>query len=279
MDANKYVDFYMSNGTAIAGHNTKSLSIYIKDGISTGTETIFINKSYYRLTRMLKNLTDFKYVSFYNSLFMAFFHLFKNLKPSKIAVSSDFLRIFLYENFPEIEIKKTYLNNENFDIFIFEPLDFDNDFSRIDFKTVKAKKYVSFESRTAFRLQKGFSYTLDDVDFIICSNLFTNGINSAIILSRTEIKGEVIPHYLTVLMLECIKYFFRKEIDKKFFVPEGDFISFKTNGIFKLKYEIEPKDLLPYGIFVKDKICFLSIHHTEHDIRRLKKTLKILYES
>ena len=278
IDANKYVDFYINNGTAIAGHNTKSLSVYIKDGISAGTETTFINKSYYRLTKILKSLTDFKYVSFYNSLFMAFFQLFKNLRPDKVAVSSCFLKNFLEENFNEIEIKNANFDNEIFDIFIFEPLDFDDDLSRIDFKSVKAKKYISFESRTAFRLQRGFSYTLDDVDFILCSNTLTNGINSAVIFSRTETSGEIIPHYLTLLILECIKYFFRKEIEKRFIVPEGDFITFQTNGIFKLKYRVETKDLLPYGIFLKDNICFLSIHHTEHDIRRLKKALKSLYE-
>lgn len=276
IDGNKYIDFFLNNGSTIAGHNSKKLSIYIKNAISTGTETVFLNKSYYRLIKVFKQMVEFKFIQFYNSIFSAFFHLFKHLKPSTVMVSSYFLRNYLQTIFPEIKFLIKPQKMGRIDLYIFEPIDFDGDLSKIDFKEVKAKKYASFENRTAFRISNGFSTTLEDVDFIICGNLLTNGLNSGVIISREKIDGEIIPHYITVSMLESIKYYFRKNITSRFIKVEDSFVSHCVNGIFKISHSPESKELLPFGIILSGNLCFLSIHHTENDIKRLKKALNTI---
>ncbi|MGC8764757.1 MAG: hypothetical protein ACP5QT_02595 [Brevinematia bacterium] len=276
IDGNKYVDFFLNNGSVIAGHNQKNLTLYIKDAISLSTESVFINKFYYKLVRYFKSIIDIKHIQLYPSQFEAMFELLKFLRPSSIAVNSHFLFNFLKEFFPGIEIDYVFTTKKkNFDLFIFEPLNFDKNLEIFDFKEIMAKKYCLFESRTAFRTRYGFFEDLESVDFVFCGNIISNGMDSCVIISRESIPQKIIPGFLALNILETLKYYRRKEVYSKFLSAKSELISSQKGGILKLTKEVEADELLRYGIFLKGSTLFLSILHTENDIKRLINALKI----
>ncbi|MCX7820588.1 MAG: hypothetical protein N2258_02815 [Brevinematales bacterium] len=267
IDMNKYTDFFLNNGSVIVGHNNKVLTKYIKNAISIGTESVFINKFYHKLVRLFSKLTDIKNIQFYQSVFFALYNIL-NDDVKSVGVTSVFLYDLLKSNFFDLKIVYP-LKNEEVDLLIFEPIDFDNSLEVVDFKIFKAKKYCSFEGRTFFRLKRGFYHSLDEVDYILAGNIIANGMDAAIVISKEKIKGNIIPTFLTVAIHETIKYYLRKRIE--FPVVNGKFIKAQKGGILKLNSKINLEVGLRNGIFVVNDVAFLSILHTVYDLRRLER--------
>ncbi len=269
IDMNKYCDFFLNNGSVVLGHNNKTLTQYIKDAISIGTESVFLNKFYYKLVKLFSEVTEVKNIQFYSSMVDGFSGIFKNLSFDTIGVNTAYLYEFFRKKFPFLKI--IYPVKKKVDFFIFEPIDFENDLSDFDFKSIKAKNYCSFEGRTAFRISNGFYYTINEVDYVISGNIITNGINSAVIISKNKIEENVIPAFLSVAILETIKYYRRHHIE--FINFDEKFFKSQRGGIIKLNSKIEIKKALQNGIFINGDIAFLSILHTKHDEKRLLKAI------
>ncbi len=276
VDGNKYVDFFLNNGSVIAGHNSKILTKYIKNAISVSTESIFINKFYYKLIKEFTSISSFDFIQFYSSQYEGMYQLLKFLNPQNIAVNSMFLVDFIRNFFPEQKVFYYKNFKKSVDLFVFEPLDFEDNLEIFNFKDVKAKKYCLFESRTAFRFKPGFLFGLEDVDYIFCGNIISNGMDSCVILSRKNIPQKVIPGYLSLCIHETLKYYKRKVPHCSFLTVKSKFVEIAKGGILKLNKEIDQKRLLSCGIFLKGKILFLSILHTEDDLKRLNKAIGAL---
>jgi hypothetical protein len=65
LDGNKYVDFDMNRGSVILGHNDGRLTHSIKNALSTGTSTVFLNKFVHRVVRQLKALASFERLAYF----------------------------------------------------------------------------------------------------------------------------------------------------------------------------------------------------------------------
>lgn len=268
IDMNKYTDFFLNNGSVIAGHNNKVLTKYIKNAISIGTESIFLNKFYYKLVRLFSSITTIKNIEFYTSVFFAFSEIFSHNRFKSIGVNSSYLSNLLKFYFPDLNIVYP-VQKKSVDLFIFEPLEFDNNLELTDFKNIKAKKYCSYEGRTFFRINQGFIYSIDEVDYVLAGNIIANGMDSAVLISRESLKTQIIPAYLSVAILETTKYYIRKKME--FPTVNYDFVKNQKGGILKLNFQRELKELLKKGVFLIGDIAFLSIFHTEHDLKRLEK--------
>ncbi|MEJ5285314.1 MAG: hypothetical protein ACP5Q5_09825 [Brevinematia bacterium] len=270
IDMNKYTDFFLNNGSVIVGHNNKVLTKYIKNAISIGTENVFLNKFYYKLVRLFSSITSIKNIGFYTSIFFAFYEILKNNSFKSIGVNSSYLFNLLKVYFPDLNIVYP-IKRKVVDLFIFEPLEFDNNLEITDFKNVKAKKYCSYEGRTFFRINQGFFYSIDVVDYVLAGNIIANGMDTAVLISKESLKTQIIPSYLSVAILETIKYYIRKKIEFPTF--NYDFVKSQKGGILKLNHQIELKEFLKKGVFLIGDVAFLSIFHTEHDLKRLEKAI------
>ncbi len=273
LDGNKYADFYLNNGSVICGHNNPLLTAYIKNGISAGTSTCFLSKFYNSLVKQFKEIALFDCISFYNSIQTALISLFNTLKPQSTGVNTVFLLRLLNVIFPGMKIEKAEADKV-YDLFIFEPLDFDGDLSEYDYSICRAELKCSFESRAAFRLNKSFIRNLKDIPIILSANNIANGMDAAVIISAMEIPGENIPSYKALAILETMKYFFRtRPFNYNTQSIHSPAVSFQNKSIFKLKRVFTPTELLKYGIIMKGDAGFISTLHTEHDIKRLERAL------
>lgn len=271
IDENKYVDFYLNNGTVIYGHNHKTITQFIKNGISTGTSSFFLNKFYSRLVKTFEEIVSFDSIAFFNSLENGLLSLFNFIKPELTGVNTSFLLDYLKNLFPEKKIELA-AKTKKYSLIIFEPIDFDGDISLFSFDNYKADSTCSFESRAAFRLKYGFLKNLKEADFIISSNNIANGLDCAVILSKTYLEGENIPIFKTLAINETLKFFRRKIDYDNFKIRTGiKAFSFINKSIFRLKEPVNPADCLPNGIFLNGNTGFISCLHTEFDFRRLER--------
>lgn len=282
IDGNKYCDFYMSNGAVIYGHNYGTLTKFTKNALSLGVSSTFVNKFYHRLMRQFQELTK-KDVFFrlYNSSNVALIHLIAHLQPKTIAVNSEYLLDLFRQIVPLTDVEITQAN-KSYDLAVYEPIDFDGDLSEVDFASANAKTTVSFETRTAFRLQYGFIKNLGDVDIIFSGANIVNGLDVAVMLSQKATLTNIlpttienIPSYKTLAINETLK-FYRRKIDYANFGMEikSPMVEAQNKSIFKLKKDVSTADLLSRGVFMMGKVGFISYLHTEHDVKRLLACFK-----
>lgn len=274
IDGNKYADFSLYNGAVIYGHNFKTLTRYIKNGISTGTSSGLIDKFRYPLVRLFKSVIDFGYISFYGSTVSAIVSLVKSLGAGSIGVSSSYLLDLAFNALPGISVEMAAAG-KHYDLFLFEPLDFDLDLKEYGHENFKAVWKCSVETRTAFRLQRCFSNNLDKVPFILCGPSIANGLDCAVIFSKRGIEGENIPAFKSVAVLETMKVYLRNnDLYKKKISIGSAAVSCQKGSIFKIKNSIEPAGLLKYGVMMESGTGFLCMMHTENDIKRLERALE-----
>jgi hypothetical protein len=274
IDENKYVDFYLNNGSVIVGHNYKTLTQFMKNGISTGTESAFLNKFYLKLSRLFSEILPSPFISFFNSEETALLALLKSTDAVKIGVNSSFLQGKMNTLFSGLEIEIANPAG-SYDLLLFEPIDFEKDLKGVSTKGFQAKKTAFFEGRTAFRLKWGFLKNPGEADYIIGGNSIANGLSAAVVFSNHALSGENIPIFKALAVMESLKLY-RRKIDYSIFGPEikSPFIAFQSKSIFKLKRPYATNDLLPKGIVLKGDTGFTSLLHTEFDIKRLERALQ-----
>lgn len=268
IDGNKYADFDLSDGAVIAGHGHRTLTQFIKGGLSSGMSSGLLNKFVYRLTRLFKEIADFKHIAFFNGLDTAVHAIVRAVKPAKIGVTSKYLLDAL-SPYGAVMAEK----GQAYDLLFFEPLDFDGDLGETGIAGYKAVKTCSVENRTAFRIKFGFLSGIEKTDFILSANNIANGMDSAVVLSGTEVMGERIPVYKSVAVLETLKYY-RRNIDYRSFGHET--VKAAVNGpvrwnksIFQFKSAPNPAIFISRGVYLKGKVGFICAEHTEHDWKRL----------
>lgn len=274
IDQNKYVDFYMSNGTVLLGHNTRHLTTYIKDSLSAGISTSFVHKFHSRLFKLVREMIDAPFISLYQSLDTALYRLVHTLSPEYIGTTSTWLYSKLKDLFPErqVELAKT---DAAYDLLLYEPVNLDGGLEDIAVEAFNAKIRCSVESRCAFRLKEGFFTKPGKADLIIISDSIANGMSSALLLSDRAFTGENIPMYQAVAVLETLKAYRRLLHDKKtHFNIKSPLLQASRGSIIKLSKKINPRELLPQGVFINGDLLFLCLEHTEYDARRLENALK-----
>jgi len=272
VDGNKYVDFFLNNGTVLLGHSHPVINHLIKDAISYSTESVFLNKFYYKTVKLFKSIINFGGIAFYSSFNRAVFEILLYLKVERLAVNSRYLFYLMEKCFPFVKaeiVKK----GVQYDLILFEPLNFGEDLSIFPIDNYNAKFKVSVENRCAFRIRDGFIHDLKTADFIVAGNIIANGMDCAVVLSRNRIKGEILPVYKTVAIQSTLKYLIRHR-DISYPALNLPFLKFQNRSIFKFDRNIDTEKLLPYGIFFSGDTGFLSYLHTENDIKRLKKALE-----
>lgn len=270
IDDNKYVDFSLCGGTALCGHNFKTLTRYIKNGISAGTSNGRIDKFRYQLVRLFKSIADFEYVSFYGSFCYALVTLARSLGAARVGVSSSYLMDLALKALPGISVEIA-TDVKEYDLLLFEPLDFDRGLKPFDHSAHKAVFKCSVETRTAFRIQKCFSKNLEEIPFILCGPVIANGMDCAVIISRKMIEGENIPAYKSAAILETVKYYLRNNdlYEREYKIRDCN----SRGGIFKVGRPFEPAALLKYGVILDSDTGFICLQHTENDIKRLERAL------
>ena len=72
IDGNKYADFSLHSGSVICGHNFKTITRFVKNGIPAGTSQGFVDKFRYPLVKFFRTFAGFDYISFYGSAAGAF---------------------------------------------------------------------------------------------------------------------------------------------------------------------------------------------------------------
>ncbi len=269
IDNNKYIDFFLNNGSVIMGHNYKTITQSIKDGISAGITSFFVNKFDAKIIRLFKNIIEFDHIAFFNDLNNALYSVINRFNPKNIGVNTSFLKNQLLKSFPKINIETAGIDRK-YDLLICEPIDFENNLSPFPFENYKADTTCSFESRTAFRLQFGFLKNLDKVDLILSSNNIANGMDCAVILSKYKIEGENIPSYKALTIYDTVNVFHRKINYEEFIIKsKSKIFKYKNKSIFKLNKILDKRKLLSYGILFNGDAGFISFLHSEFDIRRL----------
>lgn len=272
IDGNKYVDFYLNNGTVLFGHNNPVITHSIKGAISVDTESVFFNKFYYKTVRIFRSFVDFNNIAFFSSFNMAIVELLHFLKVEKLAVNSKYLFLLIERWFPSVKIEMLRKGRQ-YDLILFEPLDFDGNLSIFPIDDYYSRFKVSVENRCSFRVKEGFVQDLKNIDFIVAGNVVANGMDCAVVLSKDKIRGEILPSYKIMAIQTTLKYFFRhKFID----YPNLNFsfLKYQRGSIFKIDKRIDLEKLLPYGVFFSGDVGFLSSQHTEHDVKRLKKAIE-----
>lgn len=273
IDGNKYADFSLRDGAVIAGHDHRTLTQFIKSGLSSGTSSGLLNKFTYRLTRLFREIADFDHIAFFNCREAAFLSVIRAVHPTNIGVTSVYL-FELLSPFGAVMAEKGI----KYDLLFHEPLDFDGDLSELNLRGHQAGKKCSVESRTAFRLKSGFSNGPVRPDFILSADNIANGMDSAVVLSTSGVQGELLPVFKSIAILETLKYYRRNadigELDHKKVKAALNGPVIWNKNIFKFKRHLETAPLLPYGIFLKGDIGFLCAEHTEHDWKRLMEAVE-----
>ncbi|OHD57082.1 MAG: hypothetical protein A2Y33_09155 [Spirochaetes bacterium GWF1_51_8] len=277
IDGNKYADFHLNHGSAIAGHNHKTLTRFIKNGISAGTESGMMNKFHTRLIATISEYFRFKSVSFYNCISSAVAGLLSGLPAGTIGCTSNYLS----------DILKTAgaansgiaIRDNDYGVLFYEPLDFDNNLEPVDPMGYRAKVRIAVENRTAFRDGVGLMVKPENTDFSICGNILANGMDCAAVMSasRETPMGELIPVYKTIAINETLKFYKRHGLGAKEWnrIPARH-IAAQKGSIFILKPPVDTAELMKHGVFLSGRIGFLSTEHTYHDIRRLSHALDSL---
>jgi hypothetical protein len=274
IDGNKYIDFNLNEGSVLCGHNYKSISVYVKNALSSGSSSGYVNRLYYPLRKLFKSFVQFKYISFYESGRTALSAIFRDLGVKVIGVSSRYLAGLVSGMMPGLRVEFAE-KGKNYDILLFEPIDFDGDLTDFNYNKYKAKWKCSVENRAAFRIKSSFMRNLEEVPIILCSGVIANGLDSAVIISHRHFEGELIPLYKTAAIMETVKIFLKREgFLSKAFNFDTEAISFKRGSIFKTSHPYPYLELLKSGIILKNGTGFLCMQHTEHDIMRLEKALE-----
>ncbi len=275
IDGNKYVDFSMNEGSVICGHNNKSVSSYIKNAISSGISADFINKLYYPLLKLIKTFVPRGRIYFYDSAKTALISLFSDLKPASAGVSSRYLAgLVSAAGGTKVEIA---VKERQYDILLFEPIDFDGDLSEFKYHEYKAKLKCSVESRTAFRIKRAFMTDLGEADVILCSGVIANGLDTAIIVSERHFESEILPLYKTAAVMETLKlYLAAPGFHTMKWNYNSPAIRHSRGSIFKTIRNYNNIDLLKHGIILKNGTGFCCRLHTGHDMKRLLDALAAL---
>jgi len=276
IDENKYCDFALHNGSVLIGHNDHKLTQYVKNGLSVGSSPGYYNKFYYRLLRLLGEFCNFSLAYFFSSIEEAFFRLIHVYQPEYLAVNTEWLRNYVRVLMPFLPVKIAE-KSKTYSMLLVEPLDFDGSFSRTDVSDYDAKFRVGVDIRTAFRVEKGFSFQLGkEIDAILAGPSLTNGLNTGLILSQKSLplSQTSLPAFQTVAMLETIKYYRRNLFNYAY--PELEKVLpdvLQQGSMFKIQKEINIEFLQKHAIVMRESVGFLCRAHSGHDIRRLKKAL------
>lgn len=278
IDGNKYVDFDMGRGSVILGHNDGRLTHTIKNALSTGTSTVFLNKFVHRVVRQLKALTPFERFAYFDGETSALAAVVQEFGGNTVCVNTSHLLELVRRAAPGSEVEIA-VKGKNYDLAILEPVrfdlnEFDGDLGDTDFGAYTAKAKVSFETRCAFRFRYGFLKTLTDADAILTGANLTNGLGGAVVLTNRPIEGTLPPMFMTVAMNETLKQF-RRVIDYGAFgfdLPAGHQAA-RRGPVILLKDEPNREALISRGVILRGRLIFLSAAHTEYDLKRLARAM------
>ncbi|OHD55901.1 MAG: hypothetical protein A2014_00600 [Spirochaetes bacterium GWF1_49_6] len=274
LDGNKYIDFQMGFGAIPLGHNHRTITRFIKNGISVGTSPGLPNKFHPRLIRTFHEFADFERIAFYSGILPALAAIFRLVSPKTVGVTSPYL-LGRVRGLPvdSIEIAE---KGKSYNILFYEPVDFSGGMENFSPDGYTSKVKIAVENRTAFRMNKGFTASLGAADMILCADIPANGMQCAAVLSGGNLapESEWIPLYLAVAMNETLKYYLRHEIwNYKWYRVPDRLVSAQRCGIFRLKREYPLSDLISRGIFLDGDTGFMSVEHSVYDIRRLSHAL------
>lgn len=270
VDGNKYSDFDLHDGAAIAGHNHGTLTQFVKNGISSGSSSGNLSKFTARLVRQFRGLADFRQMSFFSQAQGAYSAVIRTFRPATIGVTSTYLLEFLKPYGGETAEK-----GKKYDILFYEPLDFDGNLDDLtpDKNGFRYGISCSVESRTAFRLNPGFTVNAGKADLLLVSGCIANGLDCAAVLSDKPVTGENLPVYKTVAVMETLKYFARsaavRNLDMRNLIAGKEKNLVFRKNIFRIDRKFDPSSLLQYGIHIRGQIGFISTEHTEFDWKRL----------
>lgn len=273
IDGNKYVDFDLRDGSVIAGHAHRTLTQFIKNGISSGLSSGLLNKFTHRLVRLFREIADFKNIAFFGGGAQAYLSVIRSARPAKISVTSSYLLEKL-SPFGAVMAEK----GKPCGLLFYEPVDFDDKLEALDPGEYEADKKCAVESRTAFRLKSGFMTDPAKTDYVLSADNIANGMDSAVVLSQSETAGELLPVYKSVAVLETMKYFRRRpelaSMDHKKVNAALNGPVIWKGSIFKFRHGPETALLLKHGIYLKGNTGFLCAEHTGQDWNRLMEAVE-----
>ena len=276
IDENKYCDFNLHDGSVLLGHNYHKLTQYIKNGISVGSSSGYYNKFYYRLLRLLGEFCDFNFAYFFNGTEEALIRLVLSYNVEYVAVNTQWLKIYIQSLLPDMPVKIANKHN-TYPLLFLEPLDFDGNLCRVRPDEWNAKIKVGVDIRTAFRVEKGFSFQLGPMlNALLVGGSISNGLNIGLILSQKNMQlyQTGLSAFQTLAILETLKYYRRHLFNHSFpSLQNADVIRY--GSVFKINKETDPVLLQQHAIFMRGQVGFLSLSHTSHDIHRLSGVLKL----
>ena len=276
LDGNKYVDFFMNNGAAICGHNSGTLTQFVKNALSVGSESVFQNKFALRLMRQFRDALDFRFAMFFDSATDFLAGWTSQFSGLTVGVNTDYLYELLKPFEKSIRLEKIPSITGVYDCVVYEPIDFDGDLKDVHPGEFAAERKIAWESRTAFRLKYGFLSDLSQIDGIVVSDSVANGLSACAFFTDDEtlrVAGKPIPAYKAVAMNEALKMY-RRKIDYTEFKWKTEIPHCEAVRASIARVSI-PDGAQTYsqGVFIKPPLLFLSTLHTQHDIRRLTKAI------
>lgn len=265
-DGNKYVDFDMDHGRALLGHNTGKMTHAAKNGLSVGTSTHYADRFTGRLVQMMSKLAPGFHISLYTDAFMALRSITADMQITEMKADTAFGRTCLDKAFPGSAALRIS-NNSRTPVslsLLEEPVTSDTGSSFV----------IYYLSSRFFRFQPGNLPGLSGADAVLLDSCFGLSLPTTVVLSRKKTAWYPLPVYLSAAALAGLREMIYREPWKHSW-PEVDHPLTENlpGGIFRLRKPVDPLKLLPYGIILTSGTGYLSLSHTEHDIRRLKKAL------
>lgn len=270
LDGQKFVDYHLEDGGVIAGHSHRTLTQFAKDGMSIGQTGGFFCRSHLRLQKHLCAFASSRSAVCFGSEASALLALLKAFQPQTIAVNSRYLQDMLLKLGVRSDLAVS--RDGHADLLLFEPVDMESSLENADYTSFQAKNKVCYEGRTAFRLP-GAALSADGIRFF--GRSLANGLPFAAITGAGEsFPGEAVPAYLAESVVAVLNLLGRK----KELVFEGDsrLVLARRGGILKLARPLGEEELLPFGVYARGDILYLSYEHTIHDQARLFKGLDAL---
>lgn len=279
LDDNKYCDFHLNHGGVILGHSQKTVTQFIKGGLSTGLSSGLPNKFHPRLIALFSRYCPDGALSCFSNFDGAVIRMAEKCGARTVGVTSAYLedRLLSLKTFLTVERARP---GASYDLLLYEPVDFDRRLDPVSPGSYRFKTACAVENRTFYRFECGFLSTLREAHHVLCANACANGMESCVVLSREGLPGENLSVYQSVAVLETVKAYGRKlgpgKMSVDAFQPDPNCFAAWKGSAFALTQPVSTESLLKSGIYMEGTIGFVSLEHTAHDWGRLTQALKKL---
>jgi len=272
IDNNKYIDFYLQNGTIFDSYSPSRLSNFQKNALSSGMNIPSgYNKFLYKATKYWTNIINQSPIRFYSSFLsniLAIINTSPN-QPITIGYNSSYIYSLLYPLKNIITCVDTTNSVHKVDILIFE--EFNDNFEKFDHRLINTQTKVEIHSRFLFR---GIVHHIPEFSpetFHMILKTSFGGKDICLIAGMSKLDQEYLSFEDGILFLEGAKYFNKLS---QLIIPKFQNPLFNSfYGFAQSKIDLDHKYFLERGIFIKDNLLFFSPLHSIYNLKYLSKVL------